>query len=136
LVALFGDGPKRLFAAAGVLPRREPEPGGKIASRILSRSEDETENRAGKETSGTGLEGHPLQPMPDAGRSTSSNALITTASSFYRSGGSSNGSFARISRNRRLMRDFEHYAATVAAFVRLAMIRLILKRLTKSSPCS
>ncbi len=39
--------------------------------------------------------------------------------------------FARISRNRRLARDFERYAATVAAFVRLAMIRLMLKRLTR-----
>ncbi|WOJ91638.1 IS5 family transposase (plasmid) [Methylocapsa polymorpha] len=45
-------------------------------------------------------------------------------------------SLAWISRNRRLMRDFECYAATVAAFVRLAMIRLMLKRLTKPSPCS
>ena len=34
---------------------------------------------------------------------------------------------AWISRNRRLMRDFE---TTVAASVRLAMIRLMLKRLT------
>jgi len=39
--------------------------------------------------------------------------------------------FAWISRNRRLARDFERYATTVAAFVRLAMIRLMLKRLTK-----
>lgn len=45
-------------------------------------------------------------------------------------------SLAWISRNRRLMRDFERYAATVAAFVRLAMIRLMLKRLTKPTPCS
>jgi transposase len=44
--------------------------------------------------------------------------------------------FAWISRNRLLMRDFERYAATVAAFVRLAMIRLMLKRLTKPSHCS
>jgi transposase len=44
--------------------------------------------------------------------------------------------FAWISRNRRLTRDFERYARTVAAFVRLAMIRLMLKRLTKPSPCS
>ena len=44
--------------------------------------------------------------------------------------------FAWISRNRRLARDFERYAATVAAFVRLAMIRLMLKRLTKPTPCS
>ena len=33
------------------------------------------------------------------------------------------------------MRDFERYAKTVAAFIRLAMIRLMLKRLTKPSPC-
>jgi len=44
--------------------------------------------------------------------------------------------FAWISRNRRLERDFERYARTVAAFVRLAMIRIILKRLTRPSSCS
>ena len=38
--------------------------------------------------------------------------------------------FAWISRNRRLARDFERYAMTVAAFVRLAMIRIMLRRLT------
>jgi len=43
--------------------------------------------------------------------------------------------FAWISRNRRLARDFERYATTVAAFVRLAMIRLMLKRLTRPTPC-
>jgi transposase len=43
--------------------------------------------------------------------------------------------FAWISRNRRLARDFERYAKTVAAFVRLAMIRLMLKRLTSPTPC-
>jgi transposase len=37
--------------------------------------------------------------------------------------------FAWISRNRRLARDFERYAATVAVFVRLAMIRIMLRRL-------
>ena len=37
---------------------------------------------------------------------------------------------AWISRCRRLARDFERYTRTVAAFVRLAMIRLMLKRLT------
>jgi transposase len=37
--------------------------------------------------------------------------------------------FAWISRNRRLARDFERYAITVAAFVRLAMIRIMLRRL-------
>lgn len=44
--------------------------------------------------------------------------------------------FAWISRNRRLARDFERYATSVAAFVRLAMIRIMLKRLTKPSLCS
>jgi len=44
--------------------------------------------------------------------------------------------FAWISRNRHLMRDFEHYATTVAAFVGLAMLRLILRQLTKLSLCS
>jgi transposase len=43
---------------------------------------------------------------------------------------------AWISRNRRLARDFERYARTVAAFIRLAMIRLMLRRLTRSSRCS
>ena len=41
---------------------------------------------------------------------------------------------AWISRNRRLCRDFERYARTGAAFVRLAMIRIMLRRLTKSCP--
>jgi transposase len=39
--------------------------------------------------------------------------------------------FAWISRHRRLARDFERYARTVAAFFRLAMIRLMLRRLTR-----
>ncbi len=43
---------------------------------------------------------------------------------------------AWISRNRRLARDFERYARTVAAFVRLAMIRIMLRRLTRPSRCS
>jgi transposase len=43
--------------------------------------------------------------------------------------------FAWISRNRRLMRDFERYTNTVAAFIRLAMIRIMLKRLTRSTQC-
>jgi transposase len=38
---------------------------------------------------------------------------------------------AWISRNRRLARDFERHARTVAAFVRLAMIRIMLRRLTR-----
>ncbi|MGO9235335.1 MAG: IS5 family transposase [Methylocella sp.] len=44
--------------------------------------------------------------------------------------------FAWIIRIRRLMRDFERYDTAVAAFVRLAVIRLMLKRLTKPSLCS
>jgi len=43
--------------------------------------------------------------------------------------------FAWIARNRRLARDFERYARTVAAFVRLAMIRIMLRRLTRPIPC-
>ncbi len=42
--------------------------------------------------------------------------------------------FAWISRCRRLCRDFERYARTVAAFIRLAMIRIMLRRLTKPNP--
>jgi transposase len=41
--------------------------------------------------------------------------------------------FAWISRCRRLGRDFERYLRTTAAFVRLAMIRIMLRRLTASS---
>jgi len=41
---------------------------------------------------------------------------------------------AWISRNRRLARDFERYARTVAAFIRLAMIRIMLRRLTRPCP--
>jgi transposase len=41
--------------------------------------------------------------------------------------------FAWISRNRRLARDFERYAATVAAYVRLAMIRIMLRRLAANA---
>lgn len=42
--------------------------------------------------------------------------------------------FAWISRNRRLARDFERYATTAAAFVRLAMIRIMLRRLEHVPP--
>jgi transposase len=44
--------------------------------------------------------------------------------------------FAWMSRNRRLARDFERYARTVAAFCRLAMIRLMLRRLTRPTSSS
>src|SRR5437870_735930 len=44
--------------------------------------------------------------------------------------------FAWISRNRRLARDFERYATTVAAFVRLAMIRIMLRRLAAANASS
>ena len=43
---------------------------------------------------------------------------------------------AWISRNRRLARDYERYARTVAAFTKLAMIRLMLRRLTRSTACT
>ena len=46
--------------------------------------------------------------------------------------GSSNKLFAWISRNRRLARDFERYATTVVAFVRL--IRIMLRRLATNTP--
>jgi len=42
---------------------------------------------------------------------------------------------AWISRFRRLARDFERHARTVAAFIRLAMIRIMLRRLTRSNSC-
>ena len=41
--------------------------------------------------------------------------------------------FAWISRNRRLARDFERYTRTVVAFVRLAMIRIMLRRLAATA---
>jgi transposase len=41
--------------------------------------------------------------------------------------------FAWLSRFRRLARDFERYARTVAAFIRLAMIRIMLKRLVANA---
>jgi transposase len=43
---------------------------------------------------------------------------------------------AWISRNRRLARDFERYARSATAFVRLAMIRIMLRRLTRPACCS
>jgi transposase len=41
---------------------------------------------------------------------------------------------AWISRCRRLAKDFERHARKAVAFIRLAMIRLMLRRLTASSP--
>jgi transposase len=38
-----------------------------------------------------------------------------------------------ISRNRRLARDFERHCRIAAAFVRLAMIRIMLRRLTRKT---
>jgi transposase len=40
---------------------------------------------------------------------------------------------AWISRNRRLMRDFERYGRTVAGFIRLAMIKIMLRRLARAN---
>ena len=42
---------------------------------------------------------------------------------------------AWISRFRRLARDFDRYARTVAAFIRLAMVRIMLRRLPRSNLC-
>lgn len=42
---------------------------------------------------------------------------------------------AWISRNRRLARDYERHARKAAAFVRLAMIRLMLRRLAAAASC-
>jgi hypothetical protein len=39
----------------------------------------------------------------------------------------------QISRFHRMARDFERYARTMVAFTRLAMIRLMLRRLTRSA---
>jgi transposase len=41
--------------------------------------------------------------------------------------------FVWISRNRRLARDFERYAATVIAFIRITMIRIMLRRLAANA---
>ena len=41
---------------------------------------------------------------------------------------------AWIRRNRRLMRDFERYARTVVGFIRLAMIKIMLRRLARATP--
>jgi len=43
--------------------------------------------------------------------------------------------FSWISRNRRLARDFERYARSVAAWIRLAMIRIMLRRLARTNHC-
>jgi transposase len=43
---------------------------------------------------------------------------------------------AWISHNRWLARDFERYARSAAALVRLAMIRITLRRLIRSAHCS
>ena len=42
---------------------------------------------------------------------------------------------AWIGRNRRLARDFERYATTVVGFIRLATIRVMLRRMTRSTAC-
>jgi transposase len=75
-----------------------------------------------------------LRPRPVTGQSRSSNACPPPLDSkSYLNVGSSNAPFAWLSRFRRLARDFERYARTVAAFIHLAMIRVMLKRLVASS---
>jgi hypothetical protein len=44
--------------------------------------------------------------------------------------------YAWIGHFRRLARDFERYARTVEAFICLPMIRITLRRLTRSNSCS
>jgi transposase len=44
--------------------------------------------------------------------------------------------FAWITPNRWLARDIERYGTTVGGIVRLAMIRIMLKRLTQPTLCS
>jgi transposase len=44
--------------------------------------------------------------------------------------------FAWISRDRRLARDFERYGRSVAAWIRLVMIRIMLRRLARPTHCS
>ncbi|BCK66438.1 hypothetical protein Srufu_003910 [Streptomyces libani subsp. rufus] len=42
--------------------------------------------------------------------------------------------FSRLVRNRRLTRDYERLTATSEAMIKVAMIRLMLARLTYSAP--
>ncbi len=63
--------------------------------------------------------------MPDASQ--------RAAKTIVQVGDLSMRTFAWLSRFRRLARDFERYARTVAAFIHLAMIRIMLKRLVASS---
>ena len=44
--------------------------------------------------------------------------------------------FAWIVRCHRLARDSERHVRSVVAFIHLAMIRIMLRRLTRPSPCS
>jgi hypothetical protein len=48
-------------------------------------------------------------------------------------GGSSNERSRGLVRNRRLARDFERYATMVAAFIRLAKTRIMLRRLAANA---
>ena len=73
----------------------------------------------------------PIAPAKRGGRLRSVNVREMSNLRFCPHAGSSR-TFARISCNRRLARDFERYATTVAAFVRLAMIRIMLRRLAAS----
>ena len=59
--------------------------------------------------------------------------MLLTHRKLLQSAGSSSVPFAWISRCRRLARDFERYARTTVAFVRLAMIRIMLRRLASPS---
>ena len=70
---------------------------------------------------------------PGAGGSRSSSATSCIASSSLPKRWIVERTFAWISRCRRLAKDFERHARKAVAFIRLAMIRLMLRRLTAPS---
>lgn len=75
----------------------------------------------------------PPSPGPGHGHCKSRAAATDTASSSCPSPGSLSGTLAWISRCRGLARDYERHTRTATAFVRIAMIRLMLRRLSASS---
>jgi transposase len=78
----------------------------------------------------------PPSPRPVAGRWRSSNDRAASASSFCPNDGLSSARSHGSATSPSACRDFERYARTAAAFVRLAMIRIMLRRLTRSTHCS
>jgi hypothetical protein len=72
----------------------------------------------------------PRSPRPASGKSKSSTATNRIALRRPPQALIVDRTFAWIS-HRRLVRDFERYARSGAAFIRLAMIRIMLQRLTR-----